>query len=411
MQKPLTIFVHRASECLTDHESHGDGLICFSLLNGLAERGHKVYAYANSAPIRECSPNLHVRTERHRVPANSLAPWEYSWRAERWMRELERTTPFDLVWRMHPYGEGCPYPPQTLGKPLVIGPLFSEWPADFSQPQGTGLPRYGVSLQGLVKPVARRGWQQAMKAASLLIAATDTRASALRAEAPQARTVTTPVIVDCPFLENLSIRDVPNASRPLRLIIAAHLVPNKNVNIFCETVKRLREEGVDTEGIILGEGTGRADLEAYIAANGLGEAICLKGKLSHAQVWEHLHRADILISCSGYEAYGRTIVEAMSVGTPAVCYQGSTGPAEIIEDEENGLLVEELTGSAYTKRILTVLRTPGAWSRLSASALRKAESWRSGIVLSRLEESLYAAVADGEISRFRTGTGKIKNKV
>ena len=392
--RKLTIFVHRASECLTDYESHGDGLICFSLLNGLAERGHQVYAYANLAPIGKCSPNLHIKTERHRVPANSLAPWEYSWRAERWMRELERITPFDLVWRMHPYGDGCPYPPQTLGKPLVIGPLFTEWPADFSQPQGTGLPRYGISLRGLVLPSAKRGWERTLQSASLLICATDTRAASLRAEVPQAQAVTTPVIVESPYRDDPTPRKGPDATRPLRLLIAAHLVPNKHVNIFCETVKRLRDADIPAEGIILGDGPGRADLEAYIKANGLANALCLEGKLPHTQVWEYLREADILISCSGYEAYGRTIVEAMSVGTPVVCYRGSTGPAEIIKDGEDGLLVDELTADAYAKRIQAALQTPGAWGRLSASALRKAEDWRSEVVLSRLEESLYAVVRD-----------------
>ena len=72
LSKPLTIFVHRASECLTDHESHGDGLICFSLLSGLAERGHQIFAYTNTAPIRQCSPNLHVKTITSEYQRNAL---------------------------------------------------------------------------------------------------------------------------------------------------------------------------------------------------------------------------------------------------------------------------------------------------------------------------------------------------
>ena len=388
LSRPLTIFVHRASECLTDHEAHGDGLICFSLLNGLAERGHRIYAFANSAPIQECSPNLTLKTARHRVPANSLAPWEFSRRAERWMKELERTTEFDLVWRMHPYGAGCPGPPQTFGKPLAVGPLFSDWPADFSQPQNTGLPRYGVSLQGLVRPSAERGWKRTLQGASLLIAATATRAASLQAEAPAAQVVTSPVIVESPYRDEPIVRTGPDGFRPLRLLLAAHLVPNKNAGIFCEIVKRLRDDGIPAEGIILGDGPGRADLEAYVQANGLTDTICLKGKQPHAQVWGYLRAADILISCSGFEAYGRTIVEAMSVGTPVVCYQGSTGPAEIIEDGMDGLLVDELTPDAYTKRIQNFLPAPEAWRRLSANALRKAADWRSEVVLSRLEENL-----------------------
>ena len=395
MQKPLTIFVHRASECLTDHESHGDGLICFSLLNGLAERGHQIFAYTNTAPIRQCSPNLHVKTARHLVPANSLAPWEHSWRAEQWMKELERTTTFDLVWRMHPYGGGCPYPPRTFGKPLVIGPLFSDWPEDFSQPQNTGLPRYGVSLQGLVRPRAKRGWRRTLESASLLVCATDVRAASAQAEAPQAQTVTCPVIVESPYSGDLSAREAPASSRPLRLLIAAHLVPNKNVGIFCETIQRLREAGIKAEGIILGDGPGRADLEAYITANSLDKAICLKGKMPYAEVWEYLRQADLLLSCSGYEAYGRTIVEAMSVGTPAICYGGSVGPAEIVQNGADGILVKNLAASAYAEAIRYIIEGKNGWQSLSDHAIQRSKQWRSEVVLTQLEESLYQAVHSG----------------
>src|SRR4051812_4829476 len=116
--RPLNIFVHRASECLTDHVSHGDGLICFSLLNGLAARGHTIYAYADGCFIRQSDPRLHVRAGGpHRVPANSLSPWEHAYRADRWLRKLERTTLIDLVWRMQPFESGaCPTVPYTAGR-------------------------------------------------------------------------------------------------------------------------------------------------------------------------------------------------------------------------------------------------------------------------------------------------------
>ena len=388
-EKKLSIFVHRASECLTDHDSHGDGLICFSLLNGLAERGHQIYAYANTAPIRECSPNLHIKTATHRVPANSLAPWEHSWRAERWMKQLKQTTKIDLVWRMHPYGEGCPYPPQTFGKPLVIGPLFSAWPKDFSQPQNTGMPRFGVSLQRLVVPAAQRGWQQTLQKASLLICATEVCTAAFRAEAPTSQFVVSPVIVELPVDVKLGARQGPDSSRPLRLLLAANFFPNKNVEVFCEIVKLLCEAGIPTEGIILGDGPGRANLERFIESNGLTQAVCLKGKLPHAQVWDYLRQADILVSCSGFEAYGRTIVEAMAVGTPVVAYKGSVGPAEIITDSVDGLLVDQLTATAFATRIQGALGEPDAWGRLSANALLSAANWRRDVVLDTLEAQLY----------------------
>lgn len=394
MPKKLMIFAHRASECLTDHEAHGDGLICFSLLNGLAERGHQVFAYTNAAPIRQCSPNLHVRTARHRVPANSLAPWEYSWRAERWMRELERTTTFDLVWRMHPYGGGCPYPPQTMGKPLVVGPLFYGWPEQPGEKPTSGQPRFGVGLQSLVAPSAERGWQRTLQGAALVICATAPHAEAMRAQLPHAAVMTLPVIVEPS--QGVEAR-LPRADKKaVTLLFVANLVPYKNPRVFCETIQRLRAAGVGAQGVVLGDGPERAMLEAWCAQVGMKFVICFKGKVSNSEVYRELAEADFLVSVSQGEPYGRGIAEAMAVGTPAVCHR-SGGPANFIQDGEDGLLVEELTATAYADRIGRALAVPGTWQRLSAGASRKAQGWRSEVVLTRLEESLYQAMqSDGK---------------
>ena len=129
LPEKLSLFVHRASECLTDHEAHGEGLICFSLLKGLVDRGHRIFAYTNRVAVRDMPQGLIVRSGQHRVPANSLAPWEHTWRATRWLRQLIKEEPIDLVWHMNPAGGGgCPRPPQTFGKPLVVGPLYYGWP-------------------------------------------------------------------------------------------------------------------------------------------------------------------------------------------------------------------------------------------------------------------------------------------
>ena len=388
LQKPLTIFVHRASECLTDHESHGDGLICFSLLNGLAERGHQVFAYTNSAPIRQHSPNLHVKTARHRVPANSLAPWEHSWRADRWLRELSRTQTVDLVWRMHPYDAGCPRPPQTGRRPLVLGPLFYNWPAATPSTGAAGRPRLGVGIAGLVQPVAVRGWEQTLSEAALILCATEKHAEATAGNYPQARTVALPVIVTPPPA-SLAPRSLdPNG--PLRLIFIANLVPNKNPKVFCDTIRLLRERGLPVQGSILGDGPERGTLEAYCDSVGMKNAMCFMGKVPNADVYRHVAEAHFLVSTSLGEPYGRGIAEAMSVGTPAACHQ-SGGPADFIENGRDGLLVDELTPTAYAARLGAVLSNPEAWATLSAGAAHKAAGWRSEVVLDRLETLLQDA--------------------
>ena len=393
MSKKLTIFVHHASECLTDHESHGDGLICFSLLNGLAERGHQIYAYADTAPIKTCNPNLHVKTGQHRVPANSLAPWEQAWRADRWLKELTREQPIDLVWRMHPYGVGCPAVPHTGGRPLVVGPLFYNWP---EQPGGTpksGRPRLGVGLQSIVSPIAARGWQRTLSQAALTLCATGPHTALVQEQYPGAEVMELPVIVEPPpSTEGRTARGkADGGGKRVALLFVANLVPNKNPMVFCETIQLLRASGIDAIGTLLGDGPEREPLESYCAQVGMKNAVGFLGKVPNSEVYQRLAEADYLVSASHGEPYGRGIAEAMSVGTPAVCHR-SGGPADFIEDGGDGLLVSELTAAAYAERIEQALADPGAWKRLSQNAQRKAEKWRSEVVLDHLEAALLSTV-------------------
>ena len=385
----MNIFVHRASECLTNYEAHGDGLICFSLLNGLAERGHQVYAYADTASIHQCSPNLHVKTGRSRALAHSLAPWEQAGRADRWLAELAQRQAIDLVWRMHPYGGGCPAVPQTGGRPLVIGPLFYSWPEQPGETPRSSRPRFGVGLQGIARPAAERGWQRTMSQAALILCATGAHAEVVQRQHPDTEVRALPVIVEPPPQWAAQERRGTRAagSNQVTLLFAANLVANKNPRVFCETVRLLRLAGRDARGIVLGDGPERSPLEAFCVSSGLAEAIQFRGKVANREVYGHLREADFLVSTSFGEPYGRSIAEAMSVGTPAICHR-SGGPADFIEDSVNGLLVDALAADAYAARLENALSEQNCWHRLSASACQKARQWRTETVLGALEQWL-----------------------
>jgi len=381
----LSIFVHSASQYLTDYESHGDGLICFSLLNGLARRNHNIFAYTSYAAISQKDSHLQVKSGgRHRVPFDSLAAWEHSWRADHWLQDLSHKYDIDIVWRMHPYGAGCPTAPKTLGRPLVVGPLFYGWPDNKAM---KAKPRFGIGIEKFVSPLAQQGWHRTLQAASLIICATTKQAESMQNQFPQAKVLCLPVIVDPPISDLFSIREIADESKSFHLLFVASLVAYKNPLIFCQTVKLLRDYGMNVKATLLGDGSERPDIEAYCASEKLEDTIHLQGKVPNNEVYNYLRNADLLISTSLGEPYGRSIVEAMSVGTPCICHE-SGGPAEILENEVDGLLVKELTAKAFADAIALVYTNRQTWQRLSKNAIAKAQSWTSEAVLSRLEHSL-----------------------
>ena len=82
-------------------------------------------------------------------------------------------------------------------------------------------------------------------------------------------------------------------------------------------------------------------------------------------------QADVLISTSRYEGFGYTILEALTHGTPVVCFNNSALP-ELVIDGYNGFMVETNDIDAMAQRIKRLKNDPDLRQKLSAGALESA---------------------------------------
>ncbi len=132
----------------------------------------------------------------------------------------------------------------------------------------------------------------------------------------------------------------------------------KGFKEFAVAIGHLRKRGYDIMAIIVGEGdTGsRAELEAFIAAKGLGDYVILPGKVDR-EVLPDIYRAgDLYVLPSHVEPYGLVLMEALACGTPAVA--GNVGgPPSYVPQRLRGeglvVLVDPIkltpSGAALTK--------------------------------------------------------------
>ncbi|RMD60599.1 MAG: glycosyltransferase [Alphaproteobacteria bacterium] len=119
---------------------------------------------------------------------------------------------------------------------------------------------------------------------------------------------------------------------------------------------------------IAGEGELRAELENLARELGVAERVRFLG-------WRYdrealLASADVCVFPSRYEPFGTVTIEAWAAGTPLVA-AASVGPAGVIRDGEDALLVPVDDAPALAAAIRRVIEEPGLAERLVAAGRQR----------------------------------------
>jgi glycosyltransferase involved in cell wall biosynthesis len=141
----------------------------------------------------------------------------------------------------------------------------------------------------------------------------------------------------------------------------------------------LKERLPDWDLIIVGDGEDRALLEAQVDQAKLRDRVFFPGWV--ADMESAFRSADVFVFPSVSEGFALVLAEAMACGLPCVSYDCKVGPAEIIRDGVDGVLVpvgDEKTFSAAMLRLATdeaerrrlAASCPAVLARLSEDAIQ-----------------------------------------
>lgn len=156
------------------------------------------------------------------------------------------------------------------------------------------------------------------------------------------------------FRRNMGIAD-----HEVVICWCGRLVPEKRVDIFCDTVRRLDEEGLNFRALVVGAGPCEDEVKALPRTLFCGWMNADELAVAYAS-------SDIFLFPSSVETFGNVTLEAMASGLPVVVEAGCSG--HLVHEDENGFACPAGNKNAFyeaTRQLVTNKSMRQAYSERS----------------------------------------------
>jgi glycosyltransferase involved in cell wall biosynthesis len=167
------------------------------------------------------------------------------------------------------------------------------------------------------------------------------------------------------------------------LAFAGRLTAQKSLERALEAVAGAE----DVQLVIAGDGPDRMQLEERARELGIAGRVSFLGAQPRERIVELFHAADAAILSSSWENFPHTVVEALAAGTPVLAMEAG-GVAEVVRDEENGLLVPAGDTAALRDAVRRYFGDEDLRERLRGAAARSVAEYAPERVLGELEATL-----------------------
>ena len=191
------------------------------------------------------------------------------------------------------------------------------------------------------------------------------------------------------FPNQLSALDEKN------IISIGRISPEKGFLDLIDVFQIVHETYPDWKLQIIGDGSEMPLLKEKVSACQLNDAVVLHGFQTKKQIYEHLLHASIYTMCSFEESFGIVLLEAASFGIPLLAFSSAQGAHEIIQNGENGYLIENRDHHKMAEMIGTLIEDYETSLKIGKCARRSVRKYAFDVVkkewltfLGSLEERL-----------------------
>jgi glycosyltransferase involved in cell wall biosynthesis len=159
-------------------------------------------------------------------------------------------------------------------------------------------------------------------------------------------------------------------SRSPVIVAAGRLIPQNGFDRLISAFDLVHDKHPDWTLDIHGVGRSEESLRTRIDDKGLSSAVRLRGFSTELE--QRFAESAIFALSSRAEGFPMVLLEAMAAGLPVVSFDGRTGPADIIVDGHNGLLVPEGDVEKLAAALNRLIGDPGLRQRMGVAARQRA---------------------------------------
>jgi glycosyltransferase involved in cell wall biosynthesis len=356
------ILVSSAAHILSDYLLTSEGTHCYNLFKHMAKYGYEFEALSAFVRLRKQLSNVCF----HQVGPFEISPTSSVFRrllfhSEFLLRSLVeakrilRRKRIDIVHHMLPAVFNYTFSPLALvnglKQPFVFGPISKRY--------------YNIPFsERVLFPLTSKLHKGTVKKCAKIIAITNQTKSLYVKTFDERNISVIPFGVDTEMFKPARLGE---RREECEILYAGSLYPLKGVHDLIRAVANVRRNKLKANLTVVGEGQQKEALTALTRVLGIEEYVKFEGFVPYSNMPQYYRRSDIFCFPTLGEPLGKAIIEAMACGKPVIATNAG-GPAEIIRDKVDGILVPPSNPEAIAQQISRLIEDKNERRRLGERA-------------------------------------------